>query len=241
MPEAAPLMLEVSGLDLAYGDVQVLFGATLSVAQGEIVALLGSNGAGKTTLIRGVTGLLRPRGGTVRFSGARTDGLSAHQVVDRGIACVPEGRQVFPLLSVEENLLLGSYLPRARARRPQNLARIYALFPLLRERRGQDAGTLSGGEQQMLAIGRALMSEPRLLILDEPSLGLAPVIVSSMFKTIAEIRKEGMTVLLVEQNVHRTLRMADRAYVLEQGRITLSGTGRALLDDAQVKKAYLAL
>ncbi|GAC1336779.1 MAG: ABC transporter ATP-binding protein [Myxococcales bacterium] len=240
MPETAPL-LEVSNLDLAYGDVQVLFGASLSVAPGEIVALLGSNGAGKTTLIRGVTGLLRARRGAVTFDGKRTDGLAAHEVVDRGIACVPEGRQVFPLLSVEENLLLGSYLPRARAHRAQNLERLYTLFPRLRERRGQDAGTLSGGEQQMLAIGRALMSEPRLLILDEPSLGLAPVIVSSMFKTIAEIRKEGMTVLLVEQNVHRTLRMADRAYVLEQGRITLSGTGRALLADPQVKKAYLAL
>ncbi|GAC1550015.1 MAG: ABC transporter ATP-binding protein [Myxococcales bacterium] len=240
MPETAPL-LEVSNLDLAYGDVQVLFGASLSVAPGEIVALLGSNGAGKTTLIRGITGLLRARRGAVTFDGKRTDGLAAHEVVDRGIACVPEGRQVFPLLSVEENLLLGSYLPRARAHRAQNLERLYTLFPRLRERRGQDAGTLSGGEQQMLAIGRALMSEPRLLILDEPSLGLAPVIVSSMFKTIAEIRKEGMTVLLVEQNVHRTLRMADRAYVLEQGRITLSGTGRALLADPQVKKAYLAL
>jgi branched-chain amino acid transport system ATP-binding protein len=240
MPEAQPL-LEVQGLDAAYGDVQVLFGATLSVAQGEIVALLGSNGAGKTTLIRSVSGLLRARAGTVTFAGERIDRLSAHEVVDRGIACVPEGRQVFPQMSVEENLLLGSFLGRTRARRAQNFERVFALFPRLRERREQDAATLSGGEQQMLAIGRALMSEPRLLILDEPSLGLAPVVVAAVFRTIAAIQKEGLTVFLVEQNVRRTLRLASRAFVLEQGRVTLSGTGRALLDDVQVKKAYLAL
>src|SRR5712692_4354539 len=240
MPEAPPL-LEVHGLDAAYGDVQVLFGATLSVAQGEIVALLGSNGAGKTTLIRSVCGLLRARAGAVTFAGERIDRLSAHEVVDRGIACVPEGRQVFPQMSVEENLLLGSFLRRTRARRTQNLERVFTLFPPLRERRGQDAATLSGGEQQMLAIGRALMSEPRLLILDEPSLGLAPVVVAAVFRTIAEIRKKGLTVFLVEQNVQRTLRLASHAFVLEQGRVTLEGTGRALLDDDQVKKAYLAL
>ena len=234
-------MLEVSGLDAGYGDVQVLFGAALRVGQGEVVALLGSNGAGKTTLIRAVTGLIRPRGGTVTFAGDRIDGLTAHEVVDRGIACVPEGRQVFPQMSVEENLLLGSYLRRARPARARNLERIYALFPRLLERRGQDAATLSGGEQQMLAIGRALMSEPRLLLLDEPSLGLAPVVVQMMFRTIAEIRKQGLTVLIVEQNVQRTLRLADRAYVLEQGRIVLTGTGAELMQDPQVRKAYLAL
>ncbi|HEX9576734.1 MAG TPA: ABC transporter ATP-binding protein, partial [Myxococcales bacterium] len=225
----------------AYGDAQVLFGATLSVAEGEIVALLGSNGAGKTTLIRSVCGLLRARAGAVTFAGERIDRLSAHEVVDRGIACVPEGRQVFPQMSVEENLLLGSFLRRTRARRAQNLKAVFTLFPRLRERRGQDAATLSGGEQQMLAIGRALMSEPRLLILDEPSLGLAPVVVAAVFRTIAEIRKKGLTVFLVEQNVQRTLRLASHAFVLEQGRVTLEGTGRALLDDDQVKKAYLAL
>jgi branched-chain amino acid transport system ATP-binding protein len=236
----APL-LDVRGIDAAYGDVQVLFGASLEVKRGEVVALLGSNGAGKTTLIRTVTGLLPARAGTVAFGGVHLERLTAHEVVDHGIACCPEGRQVFPLLSVEENLLLGSYLRRTRARRAQNLERIFTLFPRLLERRRQDAGTLSGGEQQMLAIGRALMSEPQLLILDEPSLGLAPVVVAAVFSTIAAIRDQDITVLIVEQNVRRTLRLADRAYVLEQGRITLSGTGRALLDDAQVKKAYLAL
>lgn len=234
-------MLEVSGLDGGYGDVQVLFGAALSVHQGEVVALLGSNGAGKTTLIRTVVGLIRPRSGSVYFAGDRVDALTAHEVVDRGIACVPEGRQVFPQMSVEENLLLGSFLRRTRKGRARNLERIFALFPLLLERRGQDAATLSGGEQQMLAIGRALMSEPRLLLLDEPSLGLAPVVVQMVFRTIAEIRKQGVTVLIVEQNVQRTLRLADRAYVLEQGRIVLTGSGAELMQDPQVRKAYLAL
>src|SRR5712692_3053782 len=234
-------MLEVSGLDAGYGDVRVLFGAALSVHQGEVVALLGSNGAGKTTLIRTVTGLIRPRSGSVYFAGDRIDGLTAHEVVDRGIACVPEGRQVFPQMSVEENLLLGSFLRRARKGRARNLERIFALFPRLLERRGQDAATLSGGEQQMLAIGRALMSEPRLLLLDEPSLGLSPMVVQMVFRTIAEIRKHGVTVLIVEQNVQRTLRLADRAYVLEQGRIVLTGSGAELMQDHQVRKAYLAL
>jgi len=234
-------MLEVTGLDAGYGDVRVLFGAALSVHQGEVVALLGSNGAGKTTLIRTVVGLIRPRSGSVYFAGDRIDGLTAHEVVDRGVACVPEGRQVFPQMSVEENLLLGSFLRRARKGRARNLERIFALFPRLLERRGQDAATLSGGEQQMLAIGRALMSEPRLLLLDEPSLGLAPVVVQMVFRTIAEIRKHGVTVLIVEQNVKRTLRLADRAYVLEQGRIVLTGSGAELMQDPQVRKAYLAL
>ena len=234
-------MLEVQGLAAGYGDVQVLSGASLSVAQGEIVALVGSNGAGKTTLIRCVTGLLRPRAGTITFAGARIDGLTAHQVVDRGIACVPEGRQIFPLLSVQDNLLLGSYLRRTRARRQENLGRVFELFPRLRERLGQEAGTLSGGEQQMLAIGRALMSEPRLLALDEPSLGLAPVVVSAVFRAIAEIRKRGVTILLVEQNVQKTLRLADRGYVLESGSVSLTGTGAELLGNALVRKAYLAL
>jgi len=216
-------MLEVRDIHAAYGDAQVLFGASLSVKEGEIVALVGSNGAGKTTLIRCATGLLRTRRGMIEFAGARIEGLTAHEVVDRGIACVPEGRQMFPTMSVEEHLLLGSYLRRTR------------------ERRAQEAVTLSGGEQQMLAIARALMSEPRLLILDEPSLGLAPVIVSQVFRTISQIRERGVTILLVEQNVQRTLRMADRAYVLESGRVTLTGTGAELLGNDLVRKAYLAL
>jgi branched-chain amino acid transport system ATP-binding protein len=234
-------MLEVRDVHAAYGDAPVLFGASLSVKEGEIVALVGSNGAGKTTLIRCVTGLLRARRGTIEFSGARIEALPAHDVVDRGIACVPEGRQMFPGMTVEEHLLLGSYLRRTRARRPGNLARAYELFPVLQERKKQEAATLSGGEQQMLAIARALMSEPRLLILDEPSLGLAPVIVAQVFRTIAEIRKRGMTILLVEQNVQKTLRMADRAYVLESGHVTLTGTGGELLGNDLVRKAYLAL
>ena len=234
-------MLEVRDLHAAYGDAQVLFGASLSVKEGEIVALLGSNGAGKTTLIRCVTGLLRARRGTIEFAGKRIEALTAHEVVDRGIACVPEGRQMFPTMSVEEHLLLGSYLRRARERRPANLARAYQLFPRLQERRTQEAVTLSGGEQQMLAIARALMSEPRLLILDEPSLGLAPVVVAQVFRTVEEIKKSGVTILLVEQNVQKTLRMADRAYVLESGRVTLTGTGAELLGNDLVRKAYLAL
>jgi branched-chain amino acid transport system ATP-binding protein len=234
-------MLKVSGLDASYGDVQVLFGASLAVAEGEIVALLGSNGAGKTTLIRSVTGLLPPRAGAIVFRGEHLEKLSPHQVVDRGVACVPEGRQVFPQMSVEENLLLGSYLPRARERRAPNLEKMFTLFPRLRERRMQEAATLSGGEQQMLAISRALMSEPRLLLLDEPSLGLAPVVTSAVFETIAAIRKLGMTVLIVEQNVRQTLRMADRAYVLESGRIVIEGKGEELLENERVRKAYLAL
>jgi branched-chain amino acid transport system ATP-binding protein len=234
-------MLEVRDIHAAYGDAQVLFGASLSVKEGEIVALVGSNGAGKTTLIRCATGLLRTRRGTIEFAGARIDGLTAHEVVDRGIACVPEGRQMFPTMSVEEHLLLGSYLRRTRERRARNLAHAYQLFPRLRERRAQEAVTLSGGEQQMLAIARAMMSEPRLLILDEPSLGLAPVIVSQVFRTISQIRERGVTILLVEQNVQKTLRMADRAYVLESGRVTLTGTGGELLGNDLVRKAYLAL
>jgi len=234
-------MLQVRDLAAAYGDVQVLFGPSLRVARGEIVALLGSNGAGKSTLIRCVTGLLRPRGGAVLFEGRPIESLAAHEVVDLGIACVPEGRQIFPQMTIEENLLLGSFLRRARGARPRNLKLVFALFPRLAERHAQLAGTLSGGEQQMLAIGRALMSEPRLLIVDELSLGLAPVVARELFRTLAGIREQGVTILLVEQNVQRTLKMADRAYVLEFGRVVLEGTGSQLLQDENVKRAYLAL
>ncbi len=234
-------MLEVRDVFASYGDAQVLFGPSLRVGSGEIVALLGSNGAGKTTLIRCVTGLLRPRRGTIAFEGAPIAASTGHEVVDRGIACVPEGRQVFPQMSVLENLLLGSYLRRARPARSRNLERVFGLFPRLRERSRQDAGTLSGGEQQMLAIGRALMSEPRLLIVDELSLGLAPVVAQGLFRTLAEIRTQGVTVLLVEQNVQQSLRLADRAYVLESGRVVLDGPSAALLQDEDVRRAYLAL
>jgi branched-chain amino acid transport system ATP-binding protein len=205
------------------------------------VALVGGNGAGKTPTLRTVSGLLRPRRGAVWFDGRSTAGLTAHAIADLGVGHVPEGRQLFPLMTVEENLLLGSYLPRARVRRAQNLESVYAQFPLLKERVGQDAGTLSGGEQQMLAIGRALMSEPRLLILDEPSLGLAPLIVTSVFDAIARIRQQGITVLLVEQNVSKALTIADRAYVLENGRVALEGTGAELLARDDIRRAYLGV
>ncbi len=234
-------MLEVRELVAGYGDVEVLHRPSLSVGEGEIVALLGSNGAGKTTLIRTVCGLLRATSGAVLFGDERIDALPAHAIVDRGIACVPEGRQVFPLMTVEENLLLGGYLGRTRPRRARVMERVLAVFPKLAERRRQAAGTLSGGEQQMLAIGRALMSDPRLLVVDEMSLGLSPLLTQELFRVMGEIRTQGTTVLLVEQNAQQTLRLADRAYVLESGRIALSGTGRALLEDDQVRRAYLAL
>jgi branched-chain amino acid transport system ATP-binding protein len=234
-------MLDVRDLDAGYGDVQVLFGPSFSVAEREIVALLGSNGAGKTTLIRVLCGLVPARRGAVTFEGRPLNGVSPHDVVDRGIACVPEGRQVFPQMSVEENLLLGGFLRRARPRRRRNMERIYQVFPTLAKRRAQAAGTLSGGEQQMVAIGRALMSEPRLLVVDEMSLGLAPLLVDELFRVMAEIRAQGVTVLLVEQNAQKSLQLADRAYVLESGRVALSGTGAELLHDDEVRKAYLAI
>ena len=234
-------MLEVREVSAGYGDAQVLFGPSLRVAQGEIVALLGSNGAGKSTLIRCITGLLRPRGGAIAFEGRPIAALTGHQVVDLGIACVPEGRQVFHQMSILENLLLGSYLRRTRQDRARNLEHVFGLFPRLEERAGQAAGTLSGGEQQMLAIARALMSGPRLLIVDELSLGLAPLVVKGLFRTLADIRRQGVTILLVEQNVQQSLRMSDRAYVLESGRIVLEGRSGDLLQNAEVKKAYLAL
>jgi branched-chain amino acid transport system ATP-binding protein len=235
------MMLEAADVEAGYGDVDVLFKASMRVDEGEIVALLGSNGAGKSTLIRCITGLVRLRKGAISFERQPIHQLQAHDIVDRGIACVPEGRQVFAAMSVEENLLLGSYLKRARARRRANFERVYAAFPKLSERRAQAAGTLSGGEQQMLAIGRALMSEPRLLVIDELSLGLAPVVVQELFLIIQQIRDQGVTVLLVEQNVQQTLRIADRAYVLESGRVVLAGSGEELLSNDDVKRAYLAL
>jgi branched-chain amino acid transport system ATP-binding protein len=235
------MMLEAAKIEAGYGEVKVLFQPSLRVDKGEIVALLGSNGAGKSTFIRCITGLVRLQAGTISFEQQPIHHRHAHDIVDMGIACVPEGRQVFPGMSVEENLLLGSYLKRARARRRANFERVYAVFPKLAERRAQAAGTLSGGEQQMLAIARALMSEPRLLVIDELSLGLAPVVVQELFRIINEIRAQGITVLLVEQNAQQTLRMADRAYVLESGRVVLTGTGAELLSNDDVKKAYLAL
>ena len=231
-------MLEVSGLHAGYGAIEILRGVDLTVGTGEIVALLGSNGAGKSTLNNNVSGLYRPFAGAIGFEGEPLAGASSMRIVERGLVQVPEGRRVFPNLSVRENLELGSYR-RGRARRRQNLERVTAIFPRLRERFGQRAGTLSGGEQQMLASGRGLMGEPRLLILDEPSLGLSPLLVEEMFALIARINREGLAILLVEQNVVQSLAVAHRAYVLENGRIALSGKASELAENPELRKSYL--
>ncbi|HEY5210991.1 MAG TPA: ABC transporter ATP-binding protein [Stellaceae bacterium] len=233
-------LLDIAGLHAGYGSVEILRGIDLRVDAGEIVALLGANGAGKTTLNNVVSGLLPARRGTIRFAGEDIANLHSRRIVARGLIQVPEGRSIFPTLSVRENLELGSYR-RAKPRRAANLDRACAIFPRLRQRWTQLAGTLSGGEQQMLAIGRALMAEPRLLILDEPSLGLSPLLVAEMFALIAKLNDDGCTILLVEQNVVRSLAIADRAYVLENGEIGLAGTAGALLDDAALKRAYLGI
>src|SRR5262245_11269456 len=232
-------LLRLDGLELAYGDMVAVREASLEVAAGEFVALVGSNGAGKTTTLRGITGLVRPRRGTVELEGRRIDGLTPSDIVRRGIAHVPEGRQLFPTMSVRENLELGAGTAESRARRAQTLDRVYGLFPRLAERQGQLAGTLSGGEQQMCAIGRGLMSLPRLLLLDEPSLGLAPVMVRLIFENLRRINAEGVTILLVEQNVRQALELSARAYVLESGRLVLSGSRDALLQSDAIKRAYL--
>ena len=234
-------LLELARLDVTYGDLPALTGIDLVVEHGETLAVVGANGAGKTTLLRTVSGLLHARRGEVRFEGERIDRLPCHRVVERGVVHVPEGRKVFPSLTVRENLDLGSYTRAAKARRAESLDRVFALFPRLRERAGQAAGTLSGGEQQMLAIGRALMAQPRLLMLDEPSLGLAPIVVTEIFRTIAEINRAGTTVLLVEQNIRQALALSHRGYVLENGRVVLVGSGGELLENDHVKRAYLGM
>jgi branched-chain amino acid transport system ATP-binding protein len=239
MPAVKLPLLEVKDLDFAYGDVHVLHGVSLSVQAGEIVTLVGSNGAGKSTTLRNVSRLLKPRSGSMVFDGHDLTKLSSHQVVELGVVQVPEGRRVFPEMTILENLRMGSYIKAARADREKNLEHVLTLFPRLRERIGQLAGTLSGGEQQMLAIARGLMAKPRLLLLDEPSLGLSPLLVKTIFDTIAEINKQGVSVLLVEQNVYQSLRIANRGYVLETGRIALQGTGQELLGNDQVKAAFL--
>jgi branched-chain amino acid transport system ATP-binding protein len=232
-------LLEVRDLDFAYGDVQVLRGVSLTLSAGEIVTLVGSNGAGKSTTLRNISRLARPRAGSIVFDGHDLTRLNSHQVVELGIVQVPEGRRVFPEMTVLENLRMGSYIKTARADREQNLEKGLTLFPRLRERIGQLAGTLSGGEQQMLAIARGLMAKPRLLLLDEPSLGLSPLLVRTIFDTIVRINAEGISVLLIEQNVYQSLRIAARGYVLETGKIALSGTGSDLLNNDQVKAAFL--
>ena len=234
-------LLELAAVDVAYGDLPALTGVNLTVEAGETLSVVGANGAGKTTMLRTISGLLRPRRGEVRFEGERIDRLPVHRVVERGVVHVPEGRKVFPSLAVRENLELGSYTRAAKARRAASLERVFGLFPRLRERATQAAGTLSGGEQQMLAIGRALMSLPKLLMLDEPSLGLAPIIVTEIFRTIGEINRAGVTVLLVEQNTRQALALSRRGYVLENGRVVLVGTGAELLGNEHVKRAYLGM
>jgi len=234
-------LLEVEGLDLYYGDAQALSGVSIEIAAGEIVAIVGANGAGKSSLIRAIHGIERPAAGHVRFDGAEITGWPSHRVCETGVGHVAEGRQVFPNLSVLENLEMGATLKRARAAEKATLDRVFGLFPRLAERRRQAAGTLSGGEQQMLAIGRCLMGQPRLVMFDEPSLGLAPAIVQEMFRIVRRLNEEGITVLLVEQNVMASLKIAHRGYVLENGRIELSGSGGDLLSNDLVRKAYLGL
>jgi branched-chain amino acid transport system ATP-binding protein len=235
------ILLELRGVDVSYGDLPALREVSLTVEDGEILSVVGANGAGKTTMLRTISGLLHPRAGEILLENARMDRLPCHAVVARGVVQVPEGRKIFPSLTVLENLELGSYTPRAKAERRKSLDRVFALFPILGERRRQSAGTLSGGQQQMLAIGRALMALPRILMLDEPSLGLAPLVVQEIFAIIAEINRAGTTILLVEQNTRQALALAQRGYVLENGRVVLVGRGRELLDNDHVRRAYLGL
>ena len=234
-------LLELRGVDVAYGDLPALRGVSMAIEEGEILTVVGANGAGKTTMLRTISGLLRARTGEILLAGRRIDRLPSHDVVADGVVQVPEGRKIFPGLSVKENLELGSYSSRARPHREESLRRVYELFPILSERAGQAAGTMSGGQQQMLAIGRALMARPRLLMLDEPSLGLAPMVVQEIFRTIAAINQTGTTVLLVEQNTRQALGLARRGYVLENGRVVLEGSGSELLGNEHVKRAYLGM
>jgi len=234
-------MLEVKGIDAGYGDVQVLFSLSLRVEGKEIVTLLGSNGAGKTTTLRCICGVVRPRSGQVLFNGKSLEAVAPADRAGLGIALVPEGRELWPQLTVRENLELGAYHARARARVKQNLDRINALFPRLLERKSQFAGSLSGGEQQMCAIGRALMCDPTLLLLDEPSLGLAPIVVDQVFDVIRQLHASGMTILLVEQNLAAALEIATRGYVIETGEVKLQGTAQELRSDPKIRSAYLGL
>ena len=232
-------MLEAEGLQVAYGDAPALWDVSLAVGAGELVAVVGANGAGKTTLINAIAGLLPIRAGSLRFDGMDLTGIPAHEVCRHGIAIVPEGRRVFTRMSVEENLEIGCYLPGARAVRSESLERVYSIFPILRERQRDAAGSLSGGMQQMLAIGRAIMARPRLLLLDEPSLGLAPALVDHLSEVVVDINRQGTAVLLVEQNVAKALEIAARAYVLETGRIVFHGSPADLLGQPHIRRAYL--
>jgi len=232
-------LLQIDAIDVFYGPAQALWGVSFSVEKGQVAALIGANGAGKTTTLKALCGLIPLTAGRVTYDGQVISGLPVHRIMDQGISLIPEGRQLFPKMTVEENLTIGSYLPRTKPKRQANLERVYHLFPRLAERRLQTAETMSGGEQQMLAIARALMQEPRLLILDEPSLGLAPALVQEIFRIIKELHGRGLTILLVEQNVNQALQVADVAFVLENGRIVMSGVGSELVRDPKVKEAYL--
>jgi len=235
------VVLEVRNIAAAYGDVQALWDVTFSVNEGKVATLLGSNGAGKTTTLRVISGLLPALEGEVLFRGQRISGLSPHRIVELGVIQVPEGRHLWPNMSVEDNLLLGAYSARSRADRVSTLATVYSLFPRLAERRGQLAGTLSGGEQQMAAVGRGLMGKPEVLMLDEPSLGLAPILVDEVFRVVTDIAARGVTVLLVEQNVHRALEVAETASVIENGRVVLAKSAADMANDPNVRSAYLGL
>ena len=235
------MLLETENLRIAYGDATAVWDASIAVGEGEIVTVIGPNGAGKTTLINTIAGLMRCRGGDMRFDGADLTRVPAHRVCALGIALVPEGRRLFTRMSVEENLEIGCYLPAARAARDASLERVYTLFPMLRQRRRDLAGLLSGGQQQMVAIGRALMARPRLMLFDEPSLGLAPSVVDDVFEVVRRVRDEGVSVLLVEQNVLKAMEIADRAYVLEQGRIVSSGVPAEMLKQTRIREAYLGV
>ena len=234
-------MLIVENIEVFYGDAQALDGVSLQIEEGAIVAIVGANGAGKTSLIRTIAGMLSAARGRILYRGTDITRWPSHRVCDLGIGQVAEGRQVFPTLSVAENLAMGAMLPRARHSREQNFEKVYAMFPMLMERRHQAAGTLSGGEQQMLAIGRCLMGAPDMILFDEPSLGLAPAIVQSVLRCVRDLNRDGLTCVLVEQNVAVSLKLASQAYVLENGRITISGSGETLLADDRVRKAYLGL
>jgi branched-chain amino acid transport system ATP-binding protein len=234
-------MLELKNVDAGYGSFQALFGASLEVRLGEAVGVIGPNGAGKTTLMRVISGLIRPRAGQILWEGTDLATVPAHRIVEMGIAHVPENRRLFPRMTVEDNLRMGAFIPAARAKFAQRLEFVYSLFPRMKERRNQFAGTMSGGEQQMCAIGRALMSDPRILLMDEPSAGLAPVIVQQVFELVRRIRENGLTVLIVEQNVQQVLRVVDRAYLLEAGSIRMSGTSAELAASDTIREAYLGV
>lgn len=234
-------MLQIKNIDVFYGDLQVIWDVSFSVNQGEIVALIGANGAGKSTILRTISGLVHPTAGDIVFDGHVINKLPAHSLIEHGLVHIPEARRLFPEMTVEENLDIGSLRGDAKKNRKSGKDKIFELFPRLAERRRQQAGTLSGGEQQMLAIGRGLMSRPKLMMLDEPSLGLAPILVKEVFRVINQVRSEGMTVLIVEQNVKQTLSVADRAYVLENGKLVMQGNAKELADDEHVKAAYLGV